>query len=200
MTEESPISLIVSTAAFILSLFSFFWVYLRGPKISCDKIRYILLGNTIENAIIGLWLTFSNVGSSTGVIESIFILLRDPLNDQITPFIAYSKDFDEDDPKVGSPFEKPVPPVALSPNSSIDMKILFVNEENNDFKFSAKEYFLNVYLMESGKEKANLCVNRHIKLSEEMEIDKPKVTIDPTGTEKILEIPLNPRLKWWELI
>lgn len=190
-TDYVSLSLIISVMAFALSGFSFWWANMRGPKIFCSLPRYLTLGQHGNGGLLGMWITFSNKGSTTGIIESILVLFNELSGGHKEPFSAYNEDYDARNPDITpSAIDRPLLPFAIEPKASVTKKILFVNpKENINFRFKKGDYLLEVYCSLSGKKKFHLYSKRKIRINEDIEIGHALTTFDIIGTDDFLLVP-----------
>jgi hypothetical protein len=192
-------SIIISVLSLIISASTFYWNSLRGPRIICANNRMILIARSQDGAFIGLWLTFSNIGTATGVIESLFLTLKDKQNDLIDGFIAYNEGFDPAklDPQPAT--AKPMLPFAIRAGESVTKQILFTNDS---FKFKKGVYQLITYQMLSTENRAKQCSIKELEIIEDFSDGEivPNTSIQPVAENKI-QIPLiETRFEFWKFV
>jgi hypothetical protein len=187
----------VAVLSFIISASTLYWNSLRGPRIICANNRIFSLAQTRDGAIIGLWLTFSNIGSTTGVVESLFLILDSIPYTSTKEFIAYNEGFD---PSVLNPVpatKRPVLPFAIKSGESTIKQILFTNQ---GFIFKKGIYQLRVYCILSNENRARQSTTKRLKLIEDFEDGRVNTSIEPIATEEI-QIPFKyERLDYWRFI
>jgi len=205
MVDSNNISWTIGIAllSLLISLINFWWLNLRGPKIIGSKIRYLTIANLPQGASINTHLSFTNIGSTTGIIETIFVTLGYiSINSKLSAFFPVQEDCPNNYIPPNAYEGNPMYPFAIEPKSSISKKILFCNYEN--FQFQLGEYDLKIYYVLAGKEKAELFSERRIKV-----MKVPKFTNERfeyiTGAAPIaidpLEVPpANANFEWWRVV
>ncbi len=172
-------TLLISIFALALSVINMYLIN-RGPKIKCSKITYLMIGdgkldssgNIFCGTFINPHLTFSNVGSRTGIIETLKIELE--LEDgsklgyapAIEPMkIEYLADgLNHPAPKA---YEAPVTSFSLKAGESIFKNILFKNEIRSNVLKKGK-YILRVYYRMAGESGFLQCSERKIWITEDL--------------------------------
>jgi hypothetical protein len=160
-----------------------------------------MIAQLSPNAAIGLWLTFSNVGTSTGVIESIFVLLREVSCDSIISFPTFNEGFNHIDLKPVPAPERPVLPFAIKAGESVQKKILFATPIDG-FKFvENSKYILSLYIQMADQQRAIQCTKKELIIVEKLEAGRVNASMVPLAIDKPIEIPVGkPELNYWEII
>lgn len=197
----TAISAIIAFLSLVINLYFNFW---RGPVIRCGKIRYILISNSIDGTLLHIPLTFTNIGSNTGIIEMVLITLE-RLQDNIDKlaYVPYIDNFQVDMIRIKgilpSAVESPFHQFAIAPKSSILKNILFVNQKS--FRFIKGEYKLKILFQLNGEKEFKEYASIIIKIIKDMGRDQLIISIDPFGAAKILEVP-NTTVnfnEWWRI-
>ncbi len=144
----------------IVALISFWYVYLRGPSIVCSPLNWILIGHSGLSMIISDFV-FSNSGSSTGVINNIFINLkcisctsstrRSPNNQRFFPFM---EEFDLTKLTGGHVFNSvdyTLRPFSVGKGATRLKKNLMFASDEGTYRFNKGDYLIELYILLAGK-------------------------------------------------
>lgn len=169
--------------------------YRKKPEIKCSNIRYLILGNSSpknpSNTYIFPYLTFSNIGNRTGIVETLKLELELESGFVLTYF-AYIEpmkpSYLKPENEIPKGYERPVHSFAIPPESSKSKSILFAN--NNTFRFIKGSYTLKVFYRLSKDNDFIECSKRHIRLDRDLGPEEWPVSSDPLGTSDVFDFPL----------
>jgi hypothetical protein len=162
----------------IIALISFWYIYLRGPSIVCSPLNWILIGHSGLSIIISDFV-FSNSGTSTGVINSVFINLkcisRHSSNQRFFPF---KEDFDLDKLVGGHNFssiDNPFRPFMVEKSMGIIKQNFLFSSEDENYRFYNGEYIIEIYVLLAGKKKPIKVLEQKLLIREDLaEYGTPK--------------------------
>lgn len=135
--------------AVVVALFSFWWINLRGPSIICSPIRYMTIMRKRSSSFIILKFVLSNVGSSSGVIEYIYLKMNrispDKTEYEFVPFYDGSIVPLINTNTSLSAFDSPVLPFVIENGKCEKNEITFSNELR-EINLSKGECILELYV------------------------------------------------------
>ena len=146
--------------AAIVALISFWYVNLRGPSIICSPLNWIFIGHSGLSMIVSDFV-LSNSGSSTGIINVIFMNLKCvscestqrhyPTNQR---FFAFMEEFDFNKITGGHVFQSldyPIRPFSIEKGaSSLKANFMFTSDDEH-YRFRKGEYLIELFILLAGE-------------------------------------------------
>jgi hypothetical protein len=155
----------IAGTSLLISLITAYWNILRGANFISPRLRWIVFARLPERhtLVINFPVAITNVGSRTGVIDSFYIELKNPSNNQIEKFYAWQESILIGHDFKGFGVAMPTP-IALKAGESIVKYYIFF-PDSLDFMYTCGLYQISLYAYLSGSKKP-------IKLYEQkLEID-----------------------------
>jgi hypothetical protein len=166
------ISAYLSVVALAISLFTFYWTSIRGPKFVCASLRYIQFARPIEgHPLILISVVISNVGARTGVIDYLYLEFGQS-GRQTHKFWAYLEPPNAK-PTLTLPtsLENFPSAFAIQPGESVK-KLLYFIPDQSDYHFETGLYNLKIKAVAAGRRKSILLQTQSMKVDEIVERGK----------------------------